>query len=161
MGPERRLTSTTFEEAHRTFVDPADQRQLHGDGRPGWTVHRSETDVRVGGTSTYAMGQTGQEPDIETRVFSVVDRPHRLVFRHSMEIAEWGRTVETEMTMTFEERDGGTLLTMLQTGFEREDDRDGFVEGFAEYLKTLEEVVASKQLKARHDTDAEKGATDG
>ena len=143
------------------FVDPANQRHLHGSGQTDWTVHRSETDVRVGGTSTYAMGPTGQEPDVETRVFSVVERPRRLVFRHSMEIAEWGRTVETEMTMTFDERDGGTLLTMVQTGFEREDDRDGFVEGFTEYLETLKAVVSSKQLKARHDTDADKGSSDG
>ena len=134
------------------FVDPAHQRQLHGENRSDWTVERSETNVRVGGTSTYAMGPTGREPDVETRVFSVVDRPHRLVFRHSMDLPDWGRTVETEMTVTFEERNGGTALTMLQTGFEREDDRDAFVEGFTEYLETLRAVV-TQELKARHDTD--------
>jgi uncharacterized protein YndB with AHSA1/START domain len=130
-----------------TFVDPASQEELHGSGREGWTVHRSEADVSVGGTSTTVMGVDGKEPDTETRVYTVIDRPHRLVFRYSMKVAELGRTIDTEMTITFEPRDSGTLLTMVETGFEIEEDRDGFVEGWTQYLETL-----SRILKARHDT---------
>jgi uncharacterized protein YndB with AHSA1/START domain len=98
------------------------------------------------------MGPAGQDPDVETRVYSVIERPHRLVFRHSMAIAEWQRTIETEMTITFEARGGKTLLTMVQTGFENVEDRDGFLEGWPEYLDTLRGVVG-EQLKARHDSD--------
>src|SRR5712691_6393215 len=130
-----------------TFVDPATQDELHGSGQEGWTVHRSETDVSVGGTSTTVMGPEGKEPDTETRVYSVIDRPHRLVFRYAMKVAELGRTIDTEITITFEDRDGGTWFTMVETGFEREEDRDGFMEGWAEYLETLGRI-----LKARHDT---------
>ena len=123
----------------------------------GWAIQRAETDMRVGGTSTYAMGPEGVEPDVETRVFTVVDRPHRLEFRHSMKVAEWGgRTVETDMTLTFEDQDGKTLLTMVQTGFEREEDRDDFMGGWPTYLDTLKGVVGKQQgesLKARHDDD--------
>jgi uncharacterized protein YndB with AHSA1/START domain len=93
------------------------------------------------------MGVEGEEPDTETRVFTAIERPHRLVFTHSMQIAEWGRSVDTLMTITFEDRDGKTLLTMVETGFEREEDRDGFTEGWTEYLETM-----GKVLKARHDT---------
>jgi len=93
------------------------------------------------------MGPEGREPDTETRVYSVVDRPHRLELRYSMALAESGLTIDTELTITFEERDGGTLLTMVETGFEREEDRDGFTEGWTEYLETLGQL-----LKARHDT---------
>jgi uncharacterized protein YndB with AHSA1/START domain len=129
------------------FVDPAAQEELHGSDQAGWTVHRCESDVRVGGTSTVVMGPEGREPDTETRTYSVIERPHRLVFRYVMEVAEWGRTIDTEMTITFDDRDGRTLLTMVETGFEREEDRDGFMEGWPEYLDTLGRV-----LKARHDT---------
>ena len=129
------------------FVDPTAQEELHGSDQEGWRVHRSESDVRVGGTSTVVMGLEGQDPDTETRFYSVIDRPHRLVFRYAMEIAEWGRTIDTEVTITFEERDGGTLFTMVETGFEREEDRDGFMEGWPDFLDTLGRV-----LKARHDT---------
>ena len=97
------------------------------------------------------MGPAGEAPDTETRVFTVIDRPHRLVFTHSMQIAEWdGRRVDTEMTITFEDRDGKTLLTMVQTGFESEADRDAFMGGWPTYLETLKGVVTS-QLKTRHD----------
>ena len=133
------------------FVDPGHPGGAARPRQPNWKVHRAETDLRVGGTATYVMGPEGEEPDTETRVFTVIDRPHRLVFTHSMEIAEWeDASVETEMTITFEDRDGKTLLTMVQTGFEREQDRDDFMGGWPTYLDTLKGVVTS-QLKTRHD----------
>ena len=143
---ERQFDATP-EVVFDTFVDPDTQEELHGSDQEGWTVHRSETDISVGGTSTIVMGPEGKEPDTETRVYSVVDRPHRLVFRYAMKVAELGRTIDTEITITFEDRDGGTWFTMVETGFEREEDRDGFTEGWAEYLETLGRI-----LKARHDT---------
>lgn len=130
-----------------TFVDRTAQGVLHGAEQKGWNVDVIQTDVRVGGTSIVRMGPEGRKPDTETRVYSVVDRPYRLELRYSMELAESGRTIETEMTISFEERDGGTRLTMVETGFEIEEDRDGFTEGWTEYLETL-----GRMLKARHDT---------
>jgi uncharacterized protein YndB with AHSA1/START domain len=130
-----------------TFVDKTSQGVLHGAEQRGWDVEVVQTDVRVGGTSIVRMGSEGREPDTETRVYSVVDRPHRLELRYSMALAETGLTLDTEMTITFEERDGGTWFTMVETGFEVEADRDGFVEGWTEYLETL-----GKVLKTRHDT---------
>jgi uncharacterized protein YndB with AHSA1/START domain len=146
-----RLYDASPEVVFDAFVDPATQVELHGLDQRGWKIHRAETDLRVGGTATYVMGPEGEEPDTETRVFTVIDRPHRLVFTHSMQIAEWdGRRVDTEMTITFEDRDGKTLLTMVQTGFEREEDRDAFMGGWPTYLETLKGVVTT-QLKTRHD----------
>jgi uncharacterized protein YndB with AHSA1/START domain len=130
-----------------TFVDKTAQGVLHGAEQKGWNVEVIQTDVRVGGTSIVRMGPEGREPDTETRVYSVVDRPHRLELRYSMELSESGLTIDTEITITFEDRDGGTLLTMVESGFERQEDRDGFTEGWTEYLETLGRV-----LKARHDT---------
>ena len=130
------------------FADRTAQGVLHGAEQQGWNVEVIQTDVRVDGTSIVRMGPEGREPDTETRVYSVVDRPHRLELRYSMELAEdSGRTVDTDMTVTFEHRDGGTLLTMVETGFDRKEDRDGFMEGWSEYLETLGRI-----LKARHDT---------
>lgn len=147
-----RLYDATPEEVFDAFVDPAAQERLHGGGQPGWVVHRCESDVRVGGTSTYVMGPEGKEPDTEIRAYSVVDRPHRLAFGHSMHAAEWGRTIETQLTITFEDRDGKTLLTMVQTGFESAQDRDDFLGGWPAYLDSLRGVVDDGS-KARHDSD--------
>ncbi len=133
------------EEVFDTFVDKASQGVLHGSEQRDWDVEVVQVDVRVGGTSIIRMGPPGKGPHTETRVYSVVDRPHRLELRYSME--ESGQTLDTEMTVTFEERDGGTWFTMVETGFQVEAHRDGFVEGWTEYLETL-----AKVLKARHDT---------
>ncbi|MGH2595097.1 MAG: SRPBCC family protein [Actinomycetota bacterium] len=129
------------------FVDKTAQGVLHGAERKGWNVEVIQTDVRVGGTSIVRMGPVGREPDTETRVYSVVDRPQRLELRHSMELAESGLTIDTQITITFEERDGGTLFTMVESGFEVEEHRDGFLEGWTEFLETLGGL-----LKTRHDT---------
>jgi uncharacterized protein YndB with AHSA1/START domain len=135
------------EAVFEAFVDRTAQGVLHGAERQGWNVEVIQTDVRVGGTSIVRMGPDGREPDTETRVYSVVDRPHRLELRYSMELAEEsGRTIYTDMTVTFEDREGGTLFTMVETGFDRQEDRDGFMEGWAEYLETLARI-----LKTRHD----------
>jgi uncharacterized protein YndB with AHSA1/START domain len=130
-----------------TFVGKVSQGVLHGSEQKGWNVEVIEVDVRVGGTSIIRMGPEGKEPDTETRVYTVVDRPHRLELRYTMALGESGLTIETQMTITFEERDGGTLFTMVESGFEVEADRDGFVEGWTEYLENMGQV-----LKARHDT---------
>ena len=130
-----------------TFVDRTAQGVLHGAEQKGWNVEVIQTDVRVGGTSIVRMGPEGREPDTETRAYTVVDRPHRLELRYSMELAESGLTIDTEITITLEDRDGGTLFTMVETGFEIEEHRDGFLEGWTEYLETLGQL-----LKARHDT---------
>ena len=50
------------------------------------------------------------------------------------------------MTVTFEDRDGKTLLTIIETGFENETDRDGSVEdGWPRILDALERVVAERR----------------
>src|SRR5437867_6508430 len=86
-----------------TFVDGTAEGVLHGAEQQGWNVEVIQTDVRVGGTSIVRMGPEGREPDTETRRYSVVDRPHRLELRYSMQLAESGRTIDTEVTITFEE----------------------------------------------------------
>ena len=130
-----------------TFTEKTSQGVLHGSEQHGWNVEVIQTDVRVGGTSIVRMGPPGRELDMETRTYFVVDRPHRLELRYSMALAETGLTLDTEMTVTFEDSDGGTWFTMVETGFEVEAARDGFREGWTEYLDSLARV-----LKARHDT---------
>lgn len=155
-----RLYDAPPDVVYDAFTDPDTQERLHGGGQPDWVVHRCETDVRVGGTSVYAMGPAGEQPDVETRVYSVVERPHRLVLRHTMDVAAWDRPVTTEVTITFEDRDGMTLFTMVQTGFEDAATRDDFQSGWPAYLETLRGVVADG-LKARHDGDESAHASDG
>ena len=80
-------------------------------------------------------------------MFSEVDRPRRIVFDSIMAMGEEGRDrggqdFGTNVTVTFEERDGKTLLTIAQNGLERKDDRDGAEGGWPIILEALERVVA-------------------
>ncbi len=126
------------------FVDPDAQKELYDDPTDADWVVESELDLRVGGTWTISFGPAGKEPYRESSVFTVVERPHRLAFESSMFMVDDGHTITTMVTITFEERDGKTLLTLRQTGFEREQDRDGIEGGWPSILDALERVAAAK-----------------
>ncbi len=149
-----RLFDAPPEVVFDAYVGPDNQAELHGSGDEGWTLHRNETDVRVGGTSVYAMGRRVSHRTWRRACSPWSNGPTGWCSR----IPAWGRVFETEITMTFEDRDGKTLLTMVQTGFETEADRDSFMTGWPEYLETLRRVVTPElpgtddTLKARHDT---------
>ena len=131
------------------FVDPAAQEFLYGDeDEPTWTV-RSELDLRVGGMWTIEFGRAGEEPYRETNVFTEIDRPRRLAFDSTMAMGEdgrrkGGRDFRTQLVVTFEDRDGKTLITIVQTGFEHQEDRDGVQGGWGSILDALERVVARR-----------------
>ena len=60
------------------------------------------------------------------------------------EVNEWGRTVEFTETVTFEERDGKTLVTTSDIA--REEDRDAFASGQPGYLDAVERAVANRRI---------------
>jgi uncharacterized protein YndB with AHSA1/START domain len=113
-------------------------------GEKGRAQVESELDLRVGGTWTVVYGWRGAEADRETSVFSEVDRPRRLVYRHSIFSGEWGRSVDSTVTVNFEEHNGRTLFTLLQTGFESQEVRDAFNSHAPAFLDSLQRAVAAK-----------------
>ena len=103
----------------------------------------SECDLRVGGRWTIAFGPPGSAPARETNVFLVVERPRRLVYTSSMRLPD-GSIVDTAMQVTFEEDDGGTRVTIVQSGFATTERRDEFSAGWAMILDELARVVAAR-----------------
>ena len=81
----------------------------------------------------------------ETNVFLEIDRPNRIAFESRLHIVDDGRTLWTHVSITFEERDRKTLLTIVQTGFERAEDRDGIEGGWPSILCALERVVMDRR----------------
>jgi uncharacterized protein YndB with AHSA1/START domain len=129
-----------------TLIDPGAQDELFNDQVPGWGLLKSEIDLRVGGTWTIVFGPTDGtgEPDRLDSVFTEIDRPHRVSYDLSMFVGEWGRTVDSTVTYTFEEKDGKTLLTIVQSGIETEADRDAYLDGIPGFIDSLQRAVAAR-----------------
>jgi uncharacterized protein YndB with AHSA1/START domain len=84
-----------------------------------------EVDLRVGGTQTAVWGPSRDQLFREVQTFLVIDRPHRLV-TESTGTSPDGMTMTSTIEITFEARDGGTLMTVVQGGFPTPQIRDFF-----------------------------------
>jgi uncharacterized protein YndB with AHSA1/START domain len=146
-----RLIDAPPEVVFDTLVDPDAQQELFEDQVQGWSLLEFEIDLRVGGTSTIVFGPSDGTgvADRLMYVFTEIDRPRRLAYDVSMFVGDWGRTVYFAETITFEERDGKTLLTIVQSGFESEADRDAFMSGTPDFIDALERVVASRMAERK------------
>lgn len=139
-----RLFDAPPEVVFDTLVNPDAQEEIYGDQVEGWSLLESEIDLRVGGTWTTVIGPVDGQPDRLTSVFTEVDRPRRLAYELSMFVGDWGRTIDSTVTLTFEEQDGKTLLTIVQGGFESEEDRDAYLSGAPSFLDALQRVVEAR-----------------
>jgi uncharacterized protein YndB with AHSA1/START domain len=93
------------------------------DEEPG--IVEIEVDLRVGGVQTAVWGPSRDELFRETQVFREIDRPHRLVTTSTGSSPD-GSTMDTDIVVTFEEHEGGTLMTIVQSGFPTVEVRDFF-----------------------------------
>jgi uncharacterized protein YndB with AHSA1/START domain len=93
---------------------------------------------------TIVQGRPDGEQYRLTYVFTEVERPRRLVAAFSMYYSESGRTENSTVDMTFEDRDGVTLLTLVQSGFETEEERDAYLSGAPGFLDALQRAVAAR-----------------
>lgn len=139
-----RLFDAPLEAVFDAYVDPAVQQELWENTRPGTRVLESKIALREGGSWTVEYAAMDGNSDRLTNVFSVVDRPNRLVFSQSYFAAAWGQTMETETTLTFEHQDGKTLLKILMTGFDSDQARKGAAAGWPGLLDGLEKIVESR-----------------
>jgi len=93
------------------------------DEQPG--IVEIEVDLRVGGQQTAVWGPDRDTLFRETQTFVVIDRPHRLVTESTGSSPD-GMTMSTHVEVTFEAVEGGTLLSVVQSGFPAVEIRDFF-----------------------------------
>ena len=109
-------------------------------GEPGWIV-QSQCDLHVGGLWTVTFGPSRDELHRHDHFFRVIDRPGRLVLDTAESRAD-GSSLEFETEFIFEERDGKTLMTMIQRGVPtaelREEHRVGLPNAFARLEQAIE-----------------------
>jgi uncharacterized protein YndB with AHSA1/START domain len=119
-----RLIAATPEEVFEAYTDPVAQQAWFTILDPEMIVE-NEVDLRVGGKWVSVWGFSPDQMFRETNVFEVVDRPNRLVSTSSGSSPD-GMTLETHVEITFEEQNGKTLMTVIQSGFPDEETKDFF-----------------------------------
>ena len=131
------------------FTDPA---QLTRWWWPqGFTCPAAEVDLRVGGT--YRLGMLWPDATPTENPYSQymggeyyeIDRPHRLVMSGRAGNEEQGELFATLIELTFESRDGGSVLTMRQSYFDPMPPPEalaGAEQGWSEQLDKLERLLS-------------------
>jgi len=122
-----RVLPATPEEVFDAYTDAEKQRIWFSilDTEPG--IVEIDVDLRVGGTQTAVWGPSRDELFTETQTFLEIDRPHRLV-TESVGTDPSGQTMTTRVEVTFTAVDGGTLMSVVQSGFPSAELRDFFAE---------------------------------
>lgn len=120
-----RQLPATPEEVFDAYTDAEKQKIWYSilDEEPG--VVEIEVDLRVGGKQVAVWGPNRDTLFREEQTFVEIDRPHRLVTESTGNDPS-GQTMSTHVVMTFEPTDGGTLVTVEQTGFPTPEVRDFF-----------------------------------
>ncbi|VTR75445.1 SRPBCC family protein [Cellulomonas hominis] len=122
-----RVLPATPDEVFDAYTDAEKQKIWFAilDTEPG--VVEIEVDLRVGGQQTAVWGPSRDQLFRETQTFLEIDRPHRLV-TESVGSSPDGQTMTTHVVVTFEAVEGGTLMSVVQSGFPTPEVRDFFAE---------------------------------
>ena len=123
-----------------TFTADEDGRlAFYGHDDPGWIVE-SSCDLRVGGVWTIAFSPSRGRLFHHRHVFEVIDRPRRLVLA-TTERRPDGSSFDFTIEFTFQARDGGTLMTLIQSGFPTAELREEHGRGVPDGFTRLERAV--------------------
>ena len=101
-------------------------------------------DVRPGGAYRFNMKEVNGADHWSQGIYREIVPPERLVFTTEWTDAEGNPTSPpTLLTLTFEQNEGKTKLTLHQTGFESVSSRDSHREGYLSTLERLEAYLAA------------------
>lgn len=144
---DRQILITRLLSAPKTLVWDAwtkPEHLVHWYGPDGFSLTSKEMEVTPGGTWHFILhGPNGRNyPNRIT--FLEVEKPDRLVYKHSGD--EDTEPVNFHVTVTFEEEDGKTKLTMCSTfesaaELERVNREYGAIEGAKQTIARLEEYL--------------------
>jgi uncharacterized protein YndB with AHSA1/START domain len=120
---------------HREFINAPRERVYDAfattDGLNAWFTEGGSVDARPGGAMTFKWVDWGPDKGTYQSAGRVIEakRPERFVFR-------WGEEGKdaTTVELTFEERDGGTLVQVREYGFVKLDNALDNASGWGEAL---------------------------
>jgi uncharacterized protein YndB with AHSA1/START domain len=135
-----RVVNATPDEAFEHWLDAEARRGWYAP-EDGWIVE-AETDLRVGGAWRVLFGPTRDEMYLEHGVFEEIEPPRRVVYSTLYEFPDGRAPFATRVTVTFEARDEGTLLTVLDTGYPSDEQRARNESGWPAFLDAFERTLA-------------------
>ena len=121
------------------FTTRGGQEAFYGTDDPDWIV-QSRCDLREGGLWTVTFGPSRDHLYEHRSVFEVVDRPRRILLA-TTERRPDGSGFDFSVEFTFEEQDGQTRMTMIQSGFPTEELREEHGRGVPNALDRLERAI--------------------
>ena len=107
-----------------------------GGGRHDFTLPVCEVDLRPGGVFRFCMRSPNGRDYWVRGVYQQICPPSRLVFRYGLENEELSH--DSLVTVTFEELNGRTRLTLYQVLLDPAQGRKGASEGWVQGLESLE-----------------------
>jgi len=113
-------------------------------GPRAFSITAAEVDARVGGRYRIAMKARTGETHTVLGEYKVVQPHERLSFTWGWEAAEMAAMGQTLVTLTFEEREGETLLRLRHTGFPAAEARDQHLGGWGSTLNCLLDLVDAR-----------------
>ena len=134
-----RFVDAPCEVVFDAFTSAGGQIAFYGRDDPGWIV-RSESELRVGGAWTVVFGPSPERLYRHRHLFELIDRPRRLLLS-TTETRLDGSTLQFETEFTFEERNDGTLMTMIQRGIPTDELRAEHTRGVPNAFDRLEQLV--------------------
>lgn len=106
-------------------------------GPNDFTLPHCEVDFRVGGRYRFCMRSPGGEDHWVTGEYKIIDEPLSLAFTWIREDRNGKALCDTLVNISLEEHNGGTRLTLQQTGFDSVPYRDEHRMGWNECLDRL------------------------
>ncbi len=111
-------------------------------GPDGFVIEHAQYDLRPGGKWRAKLRATGGGRDLwQGGVFRAVVEPTRLVFTFAWDGPDGKPETETLLTLSLEDLNGKTRLTLHHAGFPSVAERDGHMGGWVEALDSLAEHV--------------------
>ena len=127
----------------RMWIEP--EHLARWGGPRGLTFTIMKMDVRSGGAYRFNMKEVNGADHWSQGIYREIVPPERLVFTTEWTDAEGNPTSpHTLLTLTFEEYEDKTKLTLHQTGFESVSSRDSHRQGYLSTLERLEAYLAAR-----------------
>jgi uncharacterized protein YndB with AHSA1/START domain len=135
-----RTIRASREEVFKAWTEPEQMKQWYAP--VGRDITMVGVDLRVGGA--YRRQMRSPEGSVHTAfgTYREIAPPDRLVFTWSWEEEPYNDIGETLMTISLEELDGATAVTLRHEGLPTEERRKGHDEGWTSCLNRLEKRYA-------------------